>query len=170
MEKSRPQTPTTNLQDIEEVFMRLTAGDKKLTREVHHALIKQYLREKDTWDSETLNNNIQKLITKDPTWTKFFFLRVMFGPRRCSTQSWFPNFSDKYPIAKANAPAGCVPTNYGELLTNKTPSDWDPYSPPFENTDYDAVKARQAVARRSKPTKKKHMKKKKHENFGLLVP
>ncbi|KAL7975234.1 hypothetical protein HDV63DRAFT_399295 [Trichoderma sp. SZMC 28014] len=150
MEKSRPQTPTTNLQDIEEVFMRLTAGDKKLTREVHHALIKQYLREKDTWDSETL--------------------KVMFGPRRCSTQSWFPNFSDKYPIAKANAPAGCVPTNYGELLTNKTPSDWDPYSPPFENTDYDAVKARQAVARRSKPTKKKHMKKKKHENFGLLVP
>jgi hypothetical protein len=167
--KNTQQSNSKTIQDTENVFMRPTAEDNKLTREIYRSLLRQYLREKNNWDPDTLrefketapltdytisrstgimaSNRIQKSMLENATWTGFFFLRVMFGPNRCAKQSWFPDFVEQYPMARQNAPAGRIPPWYTTIINDETPGEWEPISPSLEYCNYNAAKARQRQAK-----------------------
>lgn len=143
-----------DIQDVRNVFTAPTADDSQITQAVHRQLVKQYLREKITWSPDACaevhqkvyqfdysicdttgkfaRHSIQKKMAKTPTWTGFFFLRVMFGPRACANQAWFPTILEKYAEAMNDAPQGIIPKNYREIL--KDPGwDWQLEEPGMKN-------------------------------------
>ncbi|KAM0245763.1 hypothetical protein ACHAQJ_010468 [Trichoderma viride] len=72
---------------------------------------------------------------KQATWARFFVLRVLFGPKRCAMQRWFPDILAAHPQANQRAPAGCVPANAAWLIENPN-NPWYPESPEWEEPEY----------------------------------
>lgn len=89
----------------------------------------------------------------EPTWTGFFFLRVMFDPKRCAKQSWFPKLVEQYPEAAKDAMTGVIPSNYEKIMDGTVA--WHPTSPRWETFAYNPTKLKQEAARRARTNKAK---------------
>ncbi|KAL6872644.1 hypothetical protein HDV57DRAFT_524258 [Trichoderma longibrachiatum] len=145
-----PQEPTENAHDpmIEQLFPWVDPRSNVITRHVKLALARAYQNDSGSWSWEmnldfrhtapTLNFSVyahtgalthhvigKKAKRPGANWVHFWFLRVMFGPRACSRQSWFAELAEKYPWVMDEAPGGVVPWNAKAIIANGR-EDWVP--------------------------------------------
>ncbi|KAM0521273.1 hypothetical protein ACHAPE_002749 [Trichoderma viride] len=135
-------------EDIGKVFYQVPSNANKLTKAIYKELVSQYLAERNTWPAEDQclfkvqarlvdysitpatgkfsGHNIQKYMAKSSTWTYFFFLRVMFNPKACANQTWFPDFVKKHPMAGNQARGGVVPKDFLPIINDNTPGEYTP--------------------------------------------
>lgn len=173
-----PQSQDRASEDIGNMFYRAPSNANKLTKAIYKELVSQYLAERDTWPAEDQHSfkleaqwldysitaatgkfsghNIQKGMAKVPTWTSFFFLRVMFGPQACANQTWFPNFVKGHPMAGNQARGGIISKGYLSIINDKTSGEYTPAPRDMELPVADELKIekRKAQVERQRENKK----------------
>ncbi|KAL6906814.1 hypothetical protein GGI43DRAFT_431093 [Trichoderma evansii] len=145
---------------IELPFWKPDKDDNVITHAVYRQLIKRYIQENQTWDSQMRSDLLAESQSLDYgvfnstrrltdhilhrwmkmkiTWPRFWTIRVMFGPAACARQAWFPEVLERFPdFALKSAYTGVVPLNLQEVLEL---DEWEPPDPTPEECGYDERK------------------------------
>ncbi|KAK1246889.1 hypothetical protein MKX08_000691 [Trichoderma sp. CBMAI-0020] len=151
---------------IELPYWKPDDRDNVITHAIYRQLIKRYVEEHETWDSQmrsdmlveskTLDYRIfnsrgamhshilHKRMKQKVTWPRFWTLRVMFGPAACARQTWFPEVLKRFPdFASKSAYTGVVPPNIEEVLGL---DEWVPPAPSLEECGRPRVTNRTAAS------------------------
>lgn len=141
---------------IELPFWKPDESDNVITHAIYRRLIQRYIQENQTWDSQMrsdmlaeskvldyriLNSTgvigshiLHKWMKLKVTWSRFWTLRVMFGPAACARQIWFPEVLKRFPdFALKSAYTGVVPLNFQEVFGL---DEWVPPVPTPEECGY----------------------------------